>query len=170
MCYSRWWLSSWATDRMKFDSAKVKCSVKKWSWIKHCKTPAKRERTCRNVIEQRRAEWSSTDSPALARLSFGAMDCGYFCISVGWSRSADCSRAEWTVTNGCCRVESYCQGMKHIVVEEHMKHFTPLLEVSTQWKQRQLKPDTCTHTHTHTHCTLADSYACVAHIAYTYTV
>lgn len=43
--------------------------------------------------------------------------CGYLYVSVHWTCAADCSRVEWTVTNGCCRAESYCQRRKHIVVE-----------------------------------------------------
>ena len=89
----------------------------------------RRRALSRNVIEQRESRMKhNRHSTTLVRLflfSFRvsffftprALDCGYLYVSVHWSCTACRRGAEWTVTNGCCRVESYCQGMKHIVVE-----------------------------------------------------
>lgn len=49
--------------------------------------------------------------------SITASVCSYLYVVVHWSCVTYSSRAEWTVTNGRCRLESYCQTMKHIAVE-----------------------------------------------------
>lgn len=83
------------------------------------------------VMEQSRGKRNTTD--ASARLFpfffFHTQDCSYLYVSVRWTCTPDRSRVEWTVTNGCRRAESYCQGVKDIVIEVFT--FNPSL---TCWK------------------------------------